>query len=141
MADLAHCSKSIPTPEGNLHGSIYEAGLAVSVQLLEPTEETAADMNLMGQRHRVVLRVELIVCVCVVYDVCSVSVPEKWKPCMSQRPFGGVVVLWECISVCESACCGMRCFSGNLIIDSMRSCCNLQRNFSILFYGKTIDPL
>lgn len=62
MADLAHFSKSISAPEGNLHGNIYEAEFTISVQLLEPTEKTAADMNLMKQRRLVSLRVELMMC-------------------------------------------------------------------------------
>ena len=66
----AHFSKSISAPEGNLHGTIYETEFTISVQLLGPTEETAADMNLLEQRHLVVSR--CCVCVCVVCDVGSV---------------------------------------------------------------------
>lgn len=54
MANLAHFNKSILPPEGNLHITIYEAEFTISVQLLGPTEKTAADMNLMEQRHVVV---------------------------------------------------------------------------------------
>lgn len=54
MANLAHFNKSILPPGGNLHITIYEAEFTISVQLLGPTEKTAADMNLMEQRHVVV---------------------------------------------------------------------------------------
>lgn len=70
MADVAHFSKSISAPKGNLHGTIYEAEFTISVQLLGPTEKTAADMNLMEQRHLVG---ELVVRLCVVYNVGSVA--------------------------------------------------------------------
>lgn len=63
---LAHFSKSISAPEGNLHGTIYEAESSISVQLLGPTEKTVADMNLGEQTHLVVsLHVELMICLCV----------------------------------------------------------------------------
>lgn len=35
----AHFSKSISAPEGNLHGTIYEAESSIAVHLLGPTEE------------------------------------------------------------------------------------------------------
>ncbi len=63
---LAHFCKSISAPEGNLHGTIYEAEFTISVQLLGPTEKTAADMNLLEQRHLVAsLRVAPMMCLCV----------------------------------------------------------------------------
>lgn len=63
MADLIHFNKSMSAPGGNLHRTIYEPELTVSVQLLGPTEKTAADMNLMEERHLVVsLRAQPIMC-------------------------------------------------------------------------------
>lgn len=70
----AHFSKSISAPEGNLHGTIYEAEFTISVQLLGPTEETAADMNLLEQRHLVVSR--CCACVCVWFAMLVQYIPQ-----------------------------------------------------------------
>lgn len=69
----AHFSKSISAPEGNLHGTIYEAESSTAAQLLGPTEEAVAVMDAGGQTHRVAsVTLQLMMFVCIVYDVGSV---------------------------------------------------------------------
>lgn len=84
--------KSISAPKGNLHGTIYEPKFAISVQLLGPTEETAADMNLMEQRHLVV---SLLVELSTAFVLFMVS--DQWQfPCIGAHTSHRVMDAFGC---------------------------------------------